>query len=206
MNGSPLKETPFAAVLLAGGRSQRMGRDKALLRLPDGQPLWRCQLSALEALAPAELFISGFERAEFPRHVRRLDDAVSGLGPLAGLTAALRAMRSPLLVVLAVDLPAMTADYLRGLLALSRTGCGAVPRHGDFYEPLAAVYPAECLPLVEERLHGADRSMQGWIRAALAAGLVRTVEVGEADAPLFLNWNSPDDLLGQPSQSFQRPT
>ena len=58
---------PFAAVLLAGGRSRRMGRDKALLPLPDGRLLWERQLDVLlRELGPAKLFLSGPRRAGFP--------------------------------------------------------------------------------------------------------------------------------------------
>jgi molybdopterin-guanine dinucleotide biosynthesis protein A len=184
----------FDAVLLAGGQSRRMGRDKALLPMPDGQPLWRRQLSVLEALSPRERFISGAARGGFPSDVRLLNDAVPGLGPLAGLTAALGAMRSPLLLALAIDLPAMTPDYLRGLLALSQPGCGAVPVRAEFFEPLAAVYPAECLPLAETHLAGPDRSLQRFVRALEDDGLIQPVELRDEDAYLFLNWNRPEDF------------
>ena len=183
----------FSALLLAGGQSRRMGRDKALLPLPDGQPLWRRQFAVLEALEPREIFLSGPPREGFPAALRLLDDEAPGLGPLAGLVAALRVMRSPSLVVLAVDLPAMQADYLARLCALSRPGCGVAPRRGEFHEPLAAVYPRDCLALAEERLHGADRSLQAFVRLARQAGLVQSVEVAETELPMFVNWNSPAD-------------
>ena len=79
----------FAAVLLAGGRSRRMGRDKALLPLPDGRRLWQRQLAVLESLHPAELFISGSAREGVPSLIPCLDDETPGLGPLGGIVAAL---------------------------------------------------------------------------------------------------------------------
>jgi molybdopterin-guanine dinucleotide biosynthesis protein A len=63
---------PFAAALLAGGKSRRMGRDKALLPVEwEGAsvPLWERQLSILKALAPAELVISGPHRKGYPTSV-----------------------------------------------------------------------------------------------------------------------------------------
>ena len=184
----------FAAVLLAGGQSRRMGRDKALLPLPDGRLLWERQLGILRELGPAELFISGFVRPGFPEDVPLLADELPGRGPLGGIAAALAAMRSPRLVVLAVDLPAMTAGFLSRLLGESPDGRGIVPRHGGpngFYEPLAAVYPVGCRTLARERLAGEDWSLQTFVRAA--GGALREHQIAATEEPLFANWNAPLD-------------
>ena len=144
--------TPFAAVLLAGGQSRRMGRDKALLELPDGCRLWERQWQVLGALEPAERFVSGSWREGFPADLPWLADEFPGCGPLAGIAAALQAMRSPRLVVLAVDLPAMSVDFLRGLLQGSDS-TGVVPQRADgFFDPLAAVYPEAAVKPAVERL------------------------------------------------------
>ena len=180
----------FAAVLLAGGRSRRMGRDKALLPVPGGGLLWQRQIGILRSLGPAELFISGPARPGFPEDACLLADDRPGCGPLAGIAAALGAMRAPLLVVLAVDLPAMEADYLRGLLARCAPGMGSVP-HGEFYEPLAAVYPRECLETARERLRGGSLALQGFVRAA--GSLLRPRPIAPGEKMLFVNWNEPGD-------------
>ncbi len=187
---------PFAAVLLAGGLSRRMGRDKALLPLPDGRLLWQRQLDVLRALEPAELFFSGPAREGFPPDVPLLPDATPGLGPLSGIAAALAAMRSPLLVVLAVDLPRMTTGFLRGLLAISREDSGVVPMHGTsgFYEPLAAVYPSSARALATARLAGENRSLQAFVRAAVSAGRLQQWSLDRpADLQCLTNWNTPAD-------------
>ena len=185
--------TPFAAVLLAGGRSRRMGRDKALLPLPDGRLLWQRQLAVLEALRPAELFISGPDRTGFPASVIRLDDQTPGLGPLGGIMAALKAMRSPRLVVLAIDLPMMSSDFLSGLL--EEDGRGAIPQmDAGFFEPLAAVYPQSALAVAERQIHGADLSMQSFVRCLVEIGDVSARPVKNAERLLFANWNRPEDV------------
>ena len=185
---------PFAAVLLAGGRSRRMGHDKALLPLPEGRRLWERQLAVLRALEPAELFISGPLRAGFPADVPLLADDVPDLGPLAGIVAALQAMRSPRLVVLAVDLPAMTAGFLAALLD-EQPAVGVVPRMDDgFFEPLAAIYPREALPLAKIRLRGEDRALQSFVRSLVEHGLATAHSVTGAAVGFFANWNEPHDL------------
>lgn len=182
---------PFAAVLLAGGRSRRMGRDKALLPLGDGRLLWQRQLDVLRELGPAELFVSGPRRDGFPGELICLEDEWPARGPLGGIAAALWAMSAGRLVVLAVDLPRMEAGFLRGLLARAERGRGVVPRHpdGGLYEPLAAVYPVECLTLARERLHDEDWSLQGFVRRA--AELCQAHEIAVGERALFMNWNEP---------------
>lgn len=191
--------TPFAAVLLAGGHSRRMGRDKALLPLPDGRLLWERQLDVLRELQPAEIFISGPRRDGFPADIRCLADTLPDRGPLAGVAAALEAMQTPLLVALAIDLPRMTAAFLGNLLAASSRERGAVPRRtdasGGFYEPLAAVYPRACSSLAHAQLHGDDFSLQTFVRNAVGAGLIGAHLLNEPTAgELFANWNAPTDV------------
>ncbi len=187
----------FAAVLLAGGQSRRMGRDKALLPLPDGRLLWERQLGVLRELRPAELFISGSARPGFPADVPLLADEFPGRGPLGGIAAALAAMKSARLVVLALDLPKMDAPFLQGLLASSQEGSGMVPRHpgaDGFYEPLAAIYPRACAPAAREALHAGRLSLQAFVQSAgpsLRPYLLATGQEG-----LFANWNRPEDVTG----------
>ena len=191
---------PFAAVLLAGGRSQRMGRDKALLTLPDGRRWWERQLGILQELSPVEVFVSGPPREGFPPGLPCLADERPGRGPLGGIAAALRHMTSPRLVVLAIDLPQMTSEFLQGLLVtLGDSTRGIVPRHtgaDGFFEPLAAVYPAACRGLAEARLQGEDWSLQSFVRASGGSLQIRDILPGEKK--LFANWNEPPHHVDAP--------
>jgi molybdopterin-guanine dinucleotide biosynthesis protein A len=186
---------PFAAVLLAGGQSRRMGRDKAMLPLAGGRLLWQRQLDdVLRPLGPAELLVSGPSREGFPADVRCIADAEPGLGPLSGIAAALEAATAPWLAVLAVDLPGMTAGYLKTLLNERTAGAGMVPVHPEgWLEPLAAIYPRACLPLARARLSGPDRSMHGFVREALSQGHLQTRPIRHSETILFANWNAPPE-------------
>ena len=186
---------PFSAVLLAGGKSVRMGRDKAGIEI-GGQPLWQRQLSVLRATGAAEVFISG--RLDGPYAETELEivtDEAHGLGPLSGLAAALRHARHDMLLVLAIDLPAMPAEYLRSLADESAArGCGIVPQGVEWPEPLAAIYPRSCVPLVERALLSPDRSMQRFVREAVELGLVALLPIGPDARRYFTNVNSEADL------------
>jgi molybdopterin-guanine dinucleotide biosynthesis protein A len=163
-----------------------MGRDKAFLEF-DGEPLWRRQLETLKKLSPVELMISGPRREEW-REFEIVSDEIAGAGPLAGVAAALRKCSAPSLVVLAVDLPRITPDFLHSL------GEGAVPRSPAGLEPLAAVYPATCLPLALQALQSGDFSMQNFVRRGIDQGLLVEHKISEAESLLFTNLNTPADL------------
>lgn len=163
-----------------------MGCDKAFLEF-EGQPLWRRQLETLQQLPPEQLMISGRPREEW-REYEVIADEVNAAGPLAGVAAALQKCAAPLLVVLAVDLPRMTTNFLRSL------GHGAVPRGPFGFEPLAAVYPATCASLAADALQRGDFSLQNFVRQAIAQGLIVERAISEPEFSLFANLNTPSDL------------
>jgi molybdopterin-guanine dinucleotide biosynthesis protein A len=185
---------PFSAALLAGGKSRRMGRDKALLPVTGHEFLWQRQLALLDELAPARVFWSGFARAELPSHVTLVIDPVADAGPLAGICGCLKALESDLLLVLAIDLSQMNAAFLRDLLAGCSPGRGAMPHREGHYEPLAAVYPKAMLALARDHLAAGRLTLQDFAAGGIQAGLLRLVHVAPADDPLFRNLNRPEDL------------
>ncbi len=162
-----------------------MQRDKALLEI-EGEPLWQRQVRLLQTLRPRELFVAGPPRAGcIP-----LADAQPESGPLAGVVSGLRACSTPLLLVLAVDLPRMTSDYLRTLIAECSETRGLVPTG----QPLAAVYPLCALALAERSLAEGEYSMQRFATRCASHGLVRQEPIGAREEPFFLNLNTPADL------------
>jgi len=138
----------FSAVILAGGQSSRMGRDKAWLAV-GGQSLLARQVRLLRDAGACEVFISGRAGADYGAlGCRVLTDRFPGAGPLAGIEVALDAASAPLLLVLAVDMPHMSADVLQQLVGQCTETTGVVPRLAGAIEPLAAVYPKAALSLV----------------------------------------------------------
>jgi molybdopterin-guanine dinucleotide biosynthesis protein A len=194
VTGAIRPAVPFAVLLLAGGRSSRMGSPKALLDWA-GAPLWRHQADTLDQLHPDERFISlpPGRALEAPMGWTAVRDRDADLGPLGGIEAALRVMGSDRLVVLAIDLPAMTPDFLRRCLADSASGRGVVPAIADWYQGLAAVYPRAVHPIVEAALAGADRSVQQVAARAVASGLLTVRPVSDVERPQFRNLNRPGD-------------
>ncbi len=190
---SSASSQPFSAVVLAGGRSVRMGSDKAFLAVGDGVLLGR-QLRCLRETGAQQVLISGRAGVDYSSFgARVVYDHRPNAGPLAGVAAALKASSRDLLLVLAVDLPAMTSSMLTKIVALSQKKLGCVPVEEGRFEALAAVYPRAALAVAEEQLRGGDYSMQAFIRAAIAERLVCPWEVQPEERGCFINWNRPAD-------------
>jgi molybdopterin-guanine dinucleotide biosynthesis protein A len=184
----------LSAVLLAGGRSRRMGADKTTL-LIGGKPLWQRQFSILKEMRPNALWISA--RGELPwcpPEIEVVVDLPPSRGPLSGVTAALRRLQTSHLMVLAVDLPQMTADHLRKLWGLARPGSGTIPLHSDYLEPLCAIYPVEALAAAEETLNSGDASLQSFGQKLLHRSQVQIYYLTSREQSLYLNMNTPSDF------------
>jgi len=187
----------FTVALIAGGRSSRLGQDKAFLELGDPpRELWRWQLEKLQALGPAQVLISAREGQEFAgaSGVEIIRDEDEGLGPLSGLAQCLAATSQPHLLCLAVDMPLISRTFLQSLLEARQSGQGIAPRIQGRWEGLVALYPRELRESALRRLASEDRSLQGLLREAATAGQMRALEIEEAEEGRFASLNTPEDL------------
>jgi molybdenum cofactor guanylyltransferase len=183
----------LSAVLLAGGESTRMGRDKATLGW-GGLPLWACQFEKLRALT-SNIFVSTrFAVPWRPADVKLVIDESPSRGPLSGLTASLAIMETDCLLVLAVDMPFMTLSHLRELCDSVAPGVGAVPVVNGKVEPLAAVYPKRAGSIFAEALNGTDHSLQHLVPRLTAMELVREIPIAGAADHFYRSLNYPADL------------
>lgn len=184
----------FSAVILAGGKSSRMGCDKAFLEI-GGQALLARQIAIARAAGATESFISGRAGTDYSAFgCRVLKDNFPNAGPLAGIEAALAAAKNPLLLVLAVDLPEMNSDFLRALAAHGGENSGVVARVNGNLEPLAAFYPKSSQSLAETLLCAGRNAVINFAEQCVQANLVRLVELPAYETKYFTNWNSPTDF------------
>lgn len=181
----------FAAVLLAGGASRRMGRDKPALAW-NGSTLLDHQARTLRLTGAQQFLLSC--RADQTRQLEGFGlvvDSEINAGPAAALADAWRATTAEVLLVLAVDLPRMPADYLREMaLAALQQGRSVVPLLVGCYEPLAAAWHRSCLV---EFYSAAGRSLQGICATLAKRELLSPREVSDGESQLFENVNTPDD-------------
>lgn len=189
-------EVETSAVILAGGESRRMGRAKAWLEI-DGKPLIQLAVEKVRTLGICEIFISGRAGEDYSAlNCPVLFDLEPGFGPIGGIERGLHECTSPLLLVLAVDLPRISP----ALLGRMRKACdrltGVVPKLCEQLEPLAAIYPKRCHALAFAAIAKAQYSARDFASACLREKAVRTYAVTQREASDFMNWNRPADVSG----------
>jgi molybdopterin-guanine dinucleotide biosynthesis protein A len=182
--------------VLAGGKSSRMGQDKALLELGGVALIERAAWLA-ESVAGSATII-GANDAFSALGLRVVEDDWPGSGPLGGIATALRMSDAEWNLVIACDLPYLTRAWLEFLVGSApgaETGVGAiVPMNERGAEPLCAMYAKRSEPAIRAALEGGTRK----VTDGLASLRVKYLEPAEwkgfdSDGLLFKNMNSPED-------------
>ncbi|QXD16271.1 molybdenum cofactor guanylyltransferase [Rhodocaloribacter litoris] len=184
-----MEKESVTGLILAGGTGRRFGSDKARAVVA-GRPMIERVYRVVAPVAGTVLLSVRPGQEDYGLPVRRVEDPVEGAGPLAGLLAGLEAAETPWLLAVACDLPFLSEDILRTLLAACRPGLDAVvPRTPDGrLHPLCAAYATTVRPVVAEQLAAGRRALHALLDRL---GAVRLVDVPAA--PLR-NINRPDDL------------
>ncbi len=206
-----------AGVILAGGRSRRMGTPKAAL--PWGATTLLAHVCGVVAGAVDGPVVvvraAGQELPPLPAAVELVEDPVPGLGPLGGILGGLTAVagRAEAAYVSAVDMPALRPEFVRRVLAGLEDGVEVVlPDAHGFRHPLAAAYrTALAGPLRELVAAGGTRPAELFevavTRRVDAAWLLADPELAAADPELasLVNVNDPDDYARLSSTWMHRP-
>ena len=184
-------KTPFAAAIMAGGRSERFGTDKAFHQINE-TPLWRHQVHKIEQLMPSEIIISANDNQHFDTTHKVIIDTEPNRGPLGALIDCLNSTRIERVLILAVDMPEMPISFLGELVC---SGCGSIPIHENgMSEPLAAVYPKEIIQLAKNQCLSGSLSMQKLVKKAITEGLLKTRKITEPEIEFFANMNYPPEI------------
>jgi molybdenum cofactor guanylyltransferase len=183
-------------VILAGGRSSRMGANKAEMIL-EGEPLL---VRVVRRLSPAvdDLLIIGPQSLEsLAPQVRVIGDAVPAIGPLGGLYTALRSTTSARVVLAACDMPFIRSGLVRAMLTLAEEHQevdAVVLRANERIQPLHAVYSRRCQPMVERALAAKDHSLHALLaRLTIKEVDTETVRREDPDGLSAFNANTPDE-------------
>ena len=186
-----------SGVLLVGGKSRRMGRDKLVLEV-DGKPLVQRVADALAARCE-EVILVGGAGPDLPDGTLRVPDHRPGAeGPLAGIEAGLEAASNPLAFVAAGDMPFLSPGLVGNLLdrLAAQEVLAVVPRSGGRDHPLCAAYSRDVLPLARSALDGGVRAVREFLGSLDGVEYVDAAELRRFGDPdlLLMNVNSPDDL------------
>lgn len=168
-----------SAVILCGGKSTRMGTDKALLPI-DGTTFINKLLQILNQLDFNEILISTCKgKSGYSKTCAKIifDDRPD-CGPLGGIETALQTIHSPLLLVLAIDMPGITAEFLKWLLSqsVSETNTGVALKMENKIEPLCAIYPKNSLYILQHQLNSGNKRAVEFAKRCVEEGLVKLIE------------------------------
>jgi molybdopterin-guanine dinucleotide biosynthesis protein A len=159
-----LAKHPFTGIVLTGGASRRMGRDKAFVAPDDGGPVLaeRCRRALAGAGAAAVLAVGGDAPALAALGFAPVPDSAPGSGPLGGVVDGLEAAGTELTVVLSCDLPAIESGTVRTLVdALAAGDADAVlPVSDGRWDVLVGAYRRRARAVLAEAFAGGERSLQ----------------------------------------------
>ncbi len=182
------------AAILAGGRNTRMeGRNKAFLEI-DGRTILDRLIETLAPLFSEIMLVTRQPELYTGRAIRIVEDIFQARASLTGLHAALTHAQAPWVFVCPCDAPFIQPALVRLLLAgIAPEVDAVVPRIGEYYEPLCAVYAKICLTPIAAQLEREEFQIKGFFRH------IRIQTIGEAqlkavDPELrsFLNVNTPE--------------
>jgi len=195
------RSTQTSGIILAGGSSSRMGKNKALLPLPGNQAVTFLEhlVSLLEEFC-SETLIVARDQAHAQDYVfpgaRVTIDETPGIGPLMGLYSGLSAIQTARALIVAVDLPFVQRALLSFLLSLPLPADTLlVPLVYNIPQVLLALYPRSILPVVKEQLLQGRRDLRCLLKVA-PVQFVEEARLLQIDPQLrsFVNINTPEEL------------
>lgn len=196
----------MTGVVLAGGKSTRMGANKAALRL-GGRPLIDGVVEVLRSLFPEVLIIANapglYDYLGLPVYPDRIPDR----GSLGGLYTGLTYASHPAAFFAACDMPFLNAGLIASLRDAAPGYDAVVPRTPEGLQPLHAVYGKACLPVMEA-LIAAGRLKIDRLFPRVRTRIIEEAELRRRDPGLdsFLNCNTPAEFAAAADRLRQRST
>jgi len=192
---------PISAMVLAGGKSSRLGIDKTRLTLrpQEGQAAGQTLLEGIveKLLTISEEVIVVGQCEEVCGHLgaKTVGDVYPGAGPLGGIYSGLQAAAFPHALVVACDMPFLNLDFLRYMINLPRDYDILVPKWQGHLEPLHAIYSKNCLPPIEGLLkHNNLKIPDFFDRVRVRYVLEEEIARYDPQHLSFFNINTPDQL------------
>jgi molybdenum cofactor guanylyltransferase len=183
----------IGAIVLAGGQSSRMGREKGLVPL-DGKPMIQWVLDAVHPLV-SDIIIVANDAAYARFGYRVVGDDFSEIGPVGGLCTGLRNIRTDINFVLSCDIPLISTALLAHLLAKLGDETAIAAQTKDRKHPLVSIYRRECLSDLVENVAVGQLRMD--VALAAAGGCYYTFpgSMRNFDPDTLRNFNTPEDIV-----------
>lgn len=177
----------YTGVIMAGGKSKRMGTDKGLM-LFKGKLLVQYSIDLLRSFC-SEIIISTENQEYAQFELQMVADLIPECGPMGGIYSAFKFTQAEILLTLACDMPFVTPQTIERLLENQFDYDCVVPRIGDKLEPLCAIYSRSLFSKIESRIKTGNLSMHGLIMESN----YKLVDF-EDDLPDFRNLNTKEEF------------
>ena len=178
----------LTAVILAGGKSQRMGEDKAFLDL-EGQPFIEHILQVVKGLTQEVMVIANTKQYD-SLDVPIYPDLIEDCGPVGGIYTAMKRVKTPYFLVLSCDIPLLRVAVLEHLIEKSIPCAANILTIGERWQPLTAIYNSRTLPIFKKALDTKKLKL----RSLLSLMDLHTIACPEDLIPCLNNINTPNDL------------
>ncbi|MCF8226742.1 MAG: molybdenum cofactor guanylyltransferase [Bacteroidales bacterium] len=187
------KVNHITGILLAGGKSTRMGTDKGTIDTGD-KKLFQYPLKLLEATCD-EILISTCRTSQDYKHYEQVCDEIYGIGPLGGIYTCLKRSASDINIVLSYDMPMLTQSLIIDLLGYSDAYELVLPAlEKKDPEPLCGIYNKSLTGSIEKIISGGAYAVHKLIPMVKTRILTITASKDYFHPDLFMNVNSPADL------------
>lgn len=182
------------AIILAGGESKRMGRDKANILLGE-QTLLQHVISGMQQIFPEVIVSVRKHRAEVTAN--QIYDSSDHAGPLAGLVASLNHINTPWAFVVACDMPFINPNMIKQLAKYRQHHQAVVPVIAEYKQPLAAFYARNSLNLLQNHLDNNENLSLCNVLEKLSVCYVKQEQLLESDPKLlsFFDLDTPQDYV-----------
>ncbi len=188
--------TDVTGVLLAGGKSRRMGQDKRFLHVGE-LTLFERSLTVLRAVFQDVLVVIAQDSPPLQAEAPVIRDLVPDCGSLGGLYTGLRQAITPYVFVVACDMPFLDPRAVQYVAGLKHDADIVMAKRDDTLQPMHALYSRRCLPVMEEMVKAHDLKIQKMVtHPSLQVRFITETELSaiDPDGRSFLNINTPSDL------------
>lgn len=182
-----------SAVILAGGKSSRMGFNKAFAEL-NHKRIIEIQLEELSNYFSEVIIVSNDPDLYSYTGVKIVSDIIPGRGPLSGIHSGLIECNHEDCFIIPCDMPFISGEIGYRLIELARGFDGAVPQLNGKLEPLSAIYKKSCIPAIEDCLIKDKRKIIEFY-PFVDLRFVEVNQLFEGTAKVFSNLNTPADLV-----------
>jgi molybdopterin-guanine dinucleotide biosynthesis protein A len=179
--------------ILAGGKSSRMGTNKALLNF-DGRPFVSHVASTLQEVFERVILVTNDPSAFGFLGMQTFGDAYQGCGPLGGIHSAMINAGSKDIFVVACDTPFVTRDLVRYIVGFDSNAPARIPVFDQQIHPLCGLYTRDCLSAIVEQLESHRLRVVDLIESIHADLIPITPDLPFYRENLFSNFNSPEDF------------